>query len=154
MDECPRSSRRTADVLRGATSARLADAGLIGEGTETHDQARASLATFALAVCIFAILGVSIWAQLAVDWEWSAPATGSTDLGMISMSFAALFFVILAGFAIAPVLFSIVWQLVNGRGRTLFVPATLVVLGVTVLELGGRHFANGWPGTGGHHWVF
>jgi hypothetical protein len=29
----------------------------------------------------------------------------------------------------------------------------LVLLGGAVLVVGGRHFANGWPGTGGHPWT-
>jgi len=32
-------------------------------------------------------------------------------------------------------------------------PLTLVVIGLTALILGTHHFANGWPGTGGHPWA-
>jgi hypothetical protein len=31
-------------------------------------------------------------------------------------------------------------------------PAMLAVGGALILVVGGRHFGNGWPGTGGHWW--
>ena len=33
------------------------------------------------------------------------------------------------------------------------VPALFLVAGTAVLVIGGRHFGNGWPGTGGHPWA-
>jgi hypothetical protein len=34
----------------------------------------------------------------------------------------------------------------------LWAPSLVLLLGVAVLVIGSRHFAHGWPGTGGHPW--
>ena len=41
---------------------------------------------------------------------------------------------------------------VRGRARRLLPPLLLSVGGIAVLVVGTHHFANGWPGTGGHAW--
>ena len=40
----------------------------------------------------------------------------------------------------------------RGRRPRLRAPALLIASGAAVLVVGGRHFGNGWPGTGGHWW--
>jgi len=35
----------------------------------------------------------------------------------------------------------------------LILPAFFFLTGTAVLVIGGRHFGNGWPGTGGHPWA-
>ncbi len=58
----------------------------------------------------------------------------------------------LAVLAALPVLVTLVARfLAAGRRRRRRCAAAVVLLGcVTFLFIGGRHFGNGWPGTGGH----
>ena len=59
----------------------------------------------------------------------------------------------LAVLAALPVLATLVVRLraADGAGRrSLGRPAAVLVACVTFLFIGGRHFGNGWPGTGGH----
>ena len=39
------------------------------------------------------------------------------------------------------------------RRRNVIGPLVVAVAGAAVLIVGSRHFANGWPGTGGHQWA-
>jgi hypothetical protein len=148
ITERPRSWTRTGDVMRGGIVARLAGAGLCGYTLEPSDQARASLVSLGWCAAIFVGFGAAIWSQLTIGWQWSEPDTAATDVAMVVMSAAMLAFLILAAAAAAPV----VWSLVRGRGRRLLGPAALVVACAVILFAGGRHFGNGWPGTGGHPW--
>jgi uncharacterized membrane protein len=42
-------------------------------------------------------------------------------------------------------------RLARGPARRLAAPSALFLAGLAVMVVGGRHFGNGWPGTGGHH---
>jgi hypothetical protein len=59
----------------------------------------------------------------------------------------------LALLAALPVAWSVVSRLAGGQARGLLGPSALFLVGVAVVVIGGRHFGNGWPGTGGHPWA-
>src|ERR1039457_1290010 len=101
--EQPRSWRRAADVARGGLFARLTSAGLTSAGLtiadlpsaglpgDPHAPAagqRASLATLACSVAVFLTAGATMWAQLAVGWEWAPPAALGAAIAMAVMSAA------------------------------------------------------------------
>jgi hypothetical protein len=168
MAERPRSLSRTFDVARGGIVARLADAGLCGfpvaggAGAASADATSASAASLAsLSVCltVFAIVGAAMWSQLTVGWQWSAPAGDATVAGMVAMSVAMMGFAALALLATVPVAWVIVARLARSgsgnraRERGVLVPSLVFTGCVAVLFIGGRHFGNGWPGTGGHPWA-
>jgi hypothetical protein len=149
--ERPRSWTRTADVVRGGIVARLAGAGLCGYTLEPSVQARASLVSLGWCAATFVGFGAAIWSQLTIGWQWSAPDTAGTAVAMVVMSAAMLGFGVLAVAATAPVVWSLARR--RGRGRALLGPAALVVACAVIVFAGGRHFGNGWPGTGGHPWA-
>jgi hypothetical protein len=170
--EQPRSWRRTVDVARsgllarltsaGLTSAGLTSAGLTGAGLASagltdgrHDPAagrRASLATLACCVAVFLTVAAAMWAQLTVGWEWAPPAARGATVAMVVMSAAMLWLAALAFLAAAPVAAA---TLAGARRQSakLRRPVLLMAGGAAVLVLGGRHFGNAWPGTGGHWWL-
>jgi hypothetical protein len=151
--ERPRSRSRTADVVRGGVVARLAGAGLCGGTLEPSAQARASLTSLGWCVAIFMGFGAAMWSQLTIGWQWSKPDTVATTAAMVMMSAAMLAFGVLAVAATAPVLWSAGSRIARGRRPGLLGPMTLVVACAVIMFVGGRHFGNGWPGTGGHPWA-
>jgi hypothetical protein len=64
------------------------------------------------------------------------------------MSAAMGVLAVLALLAVLPV----AWRVAAGRARGVRGPSTLFLAGLAVVVIGGRHFGNGWPGTGGHPW--
>jgi hypothetical protein len=64
-----------------------------------------------------------------------------------------LVFAVLALLAALPVAWSVVSRMARGRRRGLLGPSALFLVGLAVVVVGGRHFGNGWPGTGGHPWA-
>jgi hypothetical protein len=153
IGERPRSRSRTADVIRGALVARLADAGLCGCAPEAAAQVRASLASLACCAAVFLGFGGAMWSQLTIGWQWSEPATARTTVATVLMSGAMLVFAVLALLAAPPVVWSVVSRMVRGGLRGLLGPSALLLAGLAVVVVGGRHFGNGWPGTGGHPWA-
>jgi hypothetical protein len=147
--ERPRSRTRTLDVARGGIVARFAAAGLCGCTLEAGDQVRVSLVAFGCCAAVFLGFGAAMWSQLTIGWQWSAPDTAATTVAMVLMSAAMLAFLALALAAAAPVL----WSVVRLRAAGLAGPAVLVVACAVIMFVGGRHFGNGWPGTGGHPWA-
>lgn len=151
LAERPRCWRRTADVAASGALARLSQAGLGGQRLAAADQARASLAALGCALAVFLTAGTAVWSQLLVGWQWSPPSTRAAAVATVVMTGTLLFFLALAVLAAAPV----GWQLARGRfgtarpGRTHLL---LIAVSLLVLIIGGRHMANGWPGTGGHPW--
>jgi len=71
-------------------------------------------------------------------------ATVTTSATMIAL-------LVLAAAAAIPVLTTLAVRLTKYRDKRLTMPALVLVVAVTGLFVGGRHFGNGWPGTGGHH---
>lgn len=152
LAERPHSWRRGADVARSGLQARLAAAGLAGHPLDQPAAARAALATLACSVAGFLIFGAAMWAQLTVGWQWAPPGTRATSVAMVVMSAAMLFFAALALLAVIPLARAVARAVRQGDGRRLAGPVLLIACPAAVLLLGGRHFGNGWPGTGGHWW--
>jgi hypothetical protein len=150
--ERPRSWRRTSDVVRGATVARLAHAGLGGATSPIVDSSRAGLASLACCAAAFVAFGATMWSQLTIGWQWSEPDTAATAAATVVTSIAMFALLALAAAAALPLLWSVVSRLVRRTGERLAAPAATALVGGTALFLGARHFGNGWPGTGGHPW--
>jgi hypothetical protein len=156
--EQPRSWRRAADVARGGllarlTSAGLTDARLAGGPLDPAAGLRASLATLACSAAVFLTVGATLWAQLTVSWEWAPPATQAAAVAMGVMSAAMLLLAVLAFLAAVPVAAAAALARVRGQAPALGRPILLIGVGALTLVLGGRHFGNAWPGTGGHWWL-
>jgi hypothetical protein len=151
--ERPRSWRRTADVVRGGLVARLSRLGLCGVALAPAERLRASFASAGCCVAAFVVFGTAMWSQLTIGWQWSAPNTLATTTGTIVMSIAMFAFLALAALAAIPVIVSLAYRLVRRTGERLVLPAGLAVAAAAVLFAGGRHFGNGWPGSGGHRWA-
>lgn len=162
--ERPHSLHRTLDLVRCGTVARLADAGLAGfpvpgPGEKEQRQA-ASLASLGSSIAVFTIIGAALWSQLAIGWQWQAPASTATSAGMVIMSAAMLALTAIAGAAVLPVAWVILTRLARRPGHPrhpgragLLVPVVVFTASVAIMIIGGRHFGNGWPGTGGHPWA-
>jgi hypothetical protein len=149
LAERPRCWRRTADVAVSGTLARLSQAGLGGQRLAPADQARASLAALGGALAVFLTAGTAVWSQLLIGWQWAPPSTRAAAVATELMTGTLLFFLILAVLAAAP----IGWQLARrGSGAPGRFSLILITVSLLVLVIGGRHIANGWPGTGGHPW--
>jgi hypothetical protein len=153
FSERQRCWSRAADVARSGVAARLAAAGLAAcPGADPADAQRAALAALACSLAVFLTAGAAMWAQLTIGWQWAAPGSRATAAAMTVMSAAMLAFAALA----AAAFLTLAWSVLRGgrravaalRGRA----AVLAAGGALVLLLGGRHFGNGWPGTGGHWW--
>lgn len=144
------SWRRSANVAATGLRARLAAAGLAGHPLDPASAARASLATAAACVAAAVLAGGAMWAQLAIGLQWSVPRGPAITQGMAVMSGALLLLALLALLTAAPVAWVVLAAAARGRGRPYLWPSALIGSGVAVLAIGGRHFQNGWPGTGGH----
>ena len=152
LSEQPQAWRRTANVARCGIAARLASAGLAGHYTERAAGARACLGTLTCSVAVFLTFGTTMWAQLAVGWQWAPPAAPATAVAMLVMSASLVFVAVLALLAAVRAVWTAALACHRGRAENLRRPALLIGAGVLILVLGGRHFGNGWPGTGGHWW--
>jgi hypothetical protein len=153
VEERTHSVDRTLDVARSGLVARLASAGLGGRSLDPADHGRRSLATFACAVSMFLTVAFAIWAQMTVGWQWSAPDTVATTLAMVVMSTAVVAIGAACLACMVPIAWSAARTLVGQHSWEIFRPLCLVVAGLAVLMVGTHHFANGWPGTGGHPWA-
>jgi hypothetical protein len=153
LAERPRWSGRTINVMGSGLLARLTAAGLTGSALDAADQARATLATLLCSVAAFLVLGVSMWSQLTIGWQWSAPDTTGTTVAIVTMTLTVAIFIVLALCAVGPVLWTVARSLATGNARGLARPLVLVATGISLVIVGSRHFGNGWPGTGGHPWA-
>jgi hypothetical protein len=150
MQERPRSFLRTADVIRGGIVARLAVAGLCGFAADAAGRVRASLVSLACCLSVFLGFGAAIWSQLTIGWQWSESSGGAATAAIIVTSATMLAFLVLALLATAPVVWVVGRRIARGRGRDLLLPAAVVLVSAAFVFAGGRHFGNGWPGTGAH----
>jgi hypothetical protein len=153
ISERPRSWIRTADVVRSSALARCAAAGLTGQTLAPEQQIRAGLAWLSGALAAFLVLGIALWSQLTIGWQWSAPEAPATRSAMLVMSAAVLGLFILALLAAIPIAGALCGRVVRGQGRGLVGPLALTVAGALTFTLGSLHFGHGWPGTGGHPWA-
>lgn len=142
--------RRSANVALSGLRARLAGAGLTGHPLDAAAAARAGLAMVAACGAAAGLAGAAMWAQLAIGLQWSVPPDRGITRAMDLMSAALLALAMLALLAAAPIAWAAVAAAIRGQGRRFRWPAALVTAGLLVLVIGGRHFENGWPGTGGH----
>ncbi|HTS99949.1 MAG TPA: hypothetical protein VMI33_25375 [Streptosporangiaceae bacterium] len=147
--EQPRSWRRAADVARGGLLARLTGAGLTSHLLEPSEQARAGLATAACSLAAFGALGIAMWAQLAIGWEW-APGSAAATAALVAMSAAAACLAAAAAAAAVPLIWAAVRALRNQPSRPVALSAWLALTGTSALAFGSHHFENAWPGTGAH----
>ena len=150
MAERPRCRARTLDVARSGIVARLGAAGLGGcpTGIEASEQVRASLGSLGCALAVFLAVGAAQWSQLMIGRQWSAPAgtASATTFAAVTTSGAMLTLLALAVAAALPALYPLAKNF-TGQLRA---PAAVLLAATTILFTGGRHFGNGWPGTGGH----
>lgn len=151
ITERPHSWRRSANVLATAAVGRLRPGGPLSHMLDSEERARAGLARAAVAAGCFLIFSATVWAQMTIGWQWSAPDTTATFAGMILMTVAM--YTLLACLVAAAA--AVIWQLVRplGKRTSLAAPAFLLVAGLVAVFIGGRHFANGWPGSVGHPWL-
>jgi hypothetical protein len=153
MHERPRSPARTANVLRSGILARLGNAGLAARTRDPVEQMRATLAALGCVVAAFLVVGIAMWSQLTIGWQWSSPASPATRAAMLVMSGALLCLGLLAVPAAALLGWAACRALVRRDHRGLLGPMMLVTIGAGVLAIGSHHFARGWPGSGGHPWA-
>lgn len=153
ISEQKRSWRRSLDVVRAGLVARLARLGLSGLELQGAEQVRACLASLSCYVAVFLGFGMAMWSQLAIGWQWSEPSTAATTVATVAISIAVLAFLLLAVLAGLPVVWTLMARVARRRSKGLVGPATLLIGSAVILFVGGRHFANGWPGTGGHPWA-
>jgi hypothetical protein len=152
LAEQPRAWRRTANVARCGVAARLTSAGLAGYPADPATGARACLGTLTCSLAVFLTVGTTMWAQLAVAWQWAAPASRATTVAMLMMSGSLLLLAVLALLAAIPASWAAGRAAARHQAGRLRGPATLAAAGALVLATGARHFGNGWPGTGGRWW--
>jgi hypothetical protein len=122
-------------------------------GLDPARVARASLASLASATGAFLIVGIAMWSQLAIGWQWSRPATQGTALAVVLMTYFIVAFGFLALLAAVPYAWGCARRLTRGEAGGMLLPLLLFGLAAAGLVVGARHFATGWPGTGGHPWV-
>lgn len=150
--ERPRSWSRALDIARSGAAARLGLGGVV-HSLAPRERASARLAAFVCAGSAFLLLGTAIWAQLAIGWQWSRPSTPATAAAIVGMSCLLAVFAALALVAVVPVLWAVANRFATRRGRVVAGPLAICLTGNVVVVLGARHFAAGWPGTGGHPWA-
>jgi hypothetical protein len=154
FEECPRSWRRTVDVVASGGVARLKCAGLAGRLAEPAERARKSLAVLWASAAIFLVFGAAMWSQVAVGWRWEPPSEQAVAMAMVVMSSAVIVLVTLAVLAAGPMMWALMRAAIRRQAAGLFWPSTLVVVGAALLIAGSAHFADRWPGTGGHAWGY
>jgi hypothetical protein len=145
LAEMPQSWRRTVNVAAAGLRARLAAAGLAAHPLDPAAAARAGVVTLAACLAAAGTFGAAMWSQLAIGLQWSMPPDHAITQALDLMSLALLMVAVLTVLAGVPLLASVI-----GAGRAAARPALLMLAGGLVLVIGGRHFENGWPGTGGH----
>lgn len=150
LAEQPRNPRRTVNVAFSGLRARLADAGLASHPIDHAAAARAGIATLACSGALFVTFAAAMWSQLATGLQWAVPADPGITQGLDLMSVALLTFCVVAALGLAGLIRAAIVTVARHQGKALRWPATLAVASATVLIVGGRHFANAWPGTGGH----
>lgn len=147
----PRSASRALDVARCGLAQRVRSTGLSGPLLAPAEQARRSLGWLAASAVAFGVVGVSLWSQLLVSWQWAAPPSPLTTTGTLAMSLCLLGLALVGAVALVPVASAVALALWRpGRSR-LFVPLCVLASSLCVLVVGAHRFEDGWPGTGGHH---
>jgi hypothetical protein len=147
----PRGLMVTADVVRGATLARLREAGVGATALAPSEQVDASMTTLVRSLAVCFIVGIAMWSQVAIGWRWEPPNGRAVAVAMVVMSVAVAALSALAVLATLPILWTLARSIARGN-RALLCAVVVTVSSGAVLLVGCRHFAGGWPGTGGHDW--
>jgi hypothetical protein len=151
LDERAPTPAGVANVVGHGMWTRLGELGAVGDWALPDRRRRTARLLLLIAGSLSALCAAAMWAQLAVGWQWSAPASAPTRVGMQAMTVGLLGVGVSVLLASIPVLAAVFRALVRRRpcphGRVL-----LVVLAVVGLGFGGAHVAAAWPGTGGQPW--
>jgi hypothetical protein len=150
LAERPHDRRRTVNVAVSGMRARLADAGLVSHPLDRAASARAAIATLACSGALFVTFGAAIWSQIATGLQWAVPDNRGITQALDLMSLALLVFCVVSAFGLVELIGAVVVAIARHRGKALRGPVMLAVVSAAFLLVGGRHFANAWPGTGGH----
>jgi hypothetical protein len=148
--ERPRSPRRALDVAASGLRARLAAAGLTGHPLDRAAAAQAGLVTLTYCGAAFLMFGAAMWSQLALDLQWAVPDNPGINFAVVCMSAGLLLFGAVAAAALGGLVRVAIGAVARGEWRPLVRPALTATLGLVIVFAGGRHYANAWPGTGGH----
>jgi hypothetical protein len=141
----------TVDVVRGATMARLREAGVGATALAPSEQVEASMTTLVRSLAVCFLVGIAMWSQMAIGWRWEPPNGSAVAVAMVVMSATVALLSALAVLASLPILWTLARSVARGNGALLRAVVVTVSSGA-VLLVGCRHFAGGWPGTGGHDW--
>jgi hypothetical protein len=148
--EQPRSPLRALNVAASGLRARLAAAGLTRHPLDRAAAAQAGLVTLAGCGAAFATFGAAMWSQLAIGAQWAATDYSGINFAVACMSAGLLVFGVVAAAALGGLIRAAIGTVARGQCRPLVRPALTATLGLVILFVGGRHYANAWPGTGGH----
>jgi hypothetical protein len=148
--ERPRYFRRSLDIAASGLRARLAAAGLNEHPLDRGAAARASLGVLAWCGAAFLLFGAAMWSQLAIGLQWHVEDHSGLNIAMALMSAGLLAFGVVAVAASCGLIRATIGAVSRGEARPLARPALTALTGLVILFVGGRHFANAWPGTGGH----
>jgi hypothetical protein len=163
IEERPRSTARTLDVIRGGAFSRLSAAGLRGvmvpgrpgvtsEAGPACRHVTASLVTLGWALAVFLCFGAAMWSQLTIGWGWigASGATPVAAFATLAMTVAMPTLLAIAVLAALPVIVVVARRVASRQAAGLLRPLVILIAAVAIVFFGGRHFGNGWPGTGGH----
>jgi hypothetical protein len=145
------SMARKLDVMAHGIWTRLTYAGLGGSVLDPQKRIRSMWGALSAVSAVFVMLAVGVWAQLAIDWQWSAPMSAGTTAAMGLMSAGLLGLGALVVLVI-PLLVVPLVGVARGVGVDRWRPVMVSLGAGAVLYLGCRHFGPHWPGTGGHAW--
>ncbi len=121
-----------------------------------YRQVSASLGSLGCVLAVFLTVAAALWSELVIDRQAMPPLPGPAQAALLAtdvISAAMLALLALAVLAALPVLVTLAVRfLAAGRAgrKALRNPAAVLLGCATFLFTGGRHFGNGWPGTGGH----
>ena len=140
------------NIARHGLLNRLADVDLAGEldGSERSLRRVPGLLGALLAVCLLG--GAAMWSQLAVGWQWTAPASFKTQVGVEVMS-AGLLGLCLTGATLLCARLTAIARRVRAGARLPRRPLAILVASAVVLVVGCGRVGLTWPGTGGHVWA-
>ena len=166
IEERPQAPGRTLDVVRGGLVARLSavgvcglplrDPGAIAPGTAgdvaVGRHVTASLVSLGCCLAVALGFGAAMWSQLTIGWQWSRPAStaSAAAFATVATSVAMSALLVIAVLAALPVLAAVAARIARRRAGHLLRPSAVLVTASAIVFAGGRHFENGWPGTGGH----
>ena len=166
IEERPQAPGRTMDVIRGGLVARLSAVGLCGlplrdpaavapgtaGDTAVDRHVTASLVSLGCCLAVALGFGAAMWSQLTIGWQWTRPAStaSAAAIATVATSVAMSALLVIALLAALPVLAAVGTRIARRRAGHLLRPSAVLVMATAIVFFGGRHFENGWPGTGGH----